>query len=661
MTLSPLAASIQKLIVCERESVVKYCIPFAMMAALSAPSFAEPSFHAMFQDNAVLQRDGPIAVWGTADPNEAITVRWGDAVAEATADNTGTWRAALPSRSAGYSAELSVTNKNGSGQKRQNVVAGDVWLCSGQSNMEMAVKDSRNSNGELEDSNYPDIRLFQIKHAAAPEPQSDFATPPIWQLANAKSVAEFSAVCFFMAKQLRKTHRVPMGLIHASWGGTAINTWRSQASLSSDKATKSNIDLLALWSKDRPKAERIWAERWAAWWGGINSSRPWTGNLRDAKPVPKLTNWEQWGDQNLAEFNGQMWLQAEIKLSKEQAVSARTLELSTIDDLDQSWINGLGVGNTFGLWRDRSYPLGPGTLRAGVNLITIHVTDKWSGAGGITGDPTKIGIALNDGTLLPLSNWVYRTETNRSEPPPAPWDTHWGVATAGNAMIAPVKPYTLKGVAWYQGESDIGAAPPYREKLAGLMGDWRAGFAQPELPFVIMQLADFGTPSDRPVNSAWAALREEQRQAVLADGKSALVVTRDLGDRYDIHPTNKQMVGERASNAARALIYKDKIMPSGPEIAEARQTEDTITLRFRNVDGALVGYSANAAIGFEICQIGNVCTFTNAAILGDTVTLENPKSNAVTHVRYCWADSAICNLFDSNDKPVGPFEIAVGR
>jgi sialate O-acetylesterase len=640
---------------------MRYHVAIILTAILPAPLLAEPLFDPMFQDHAVLQRDKPAAVWGKAEPNEAVMVRWGDAAAQATADANGAWRVTLPPRSAGHSGDLSVNNGNGQGQTVKDVVAGDVWLCSGQSNMEMAVERGLNSYSELQDADHPDIRLFQLGHATAAEPQADFGDTPVWRLANAESVAGFSAACFFMAKQLRKSHPVPMGLIHSSWGGTAINTWRSGMSLSTDAAGKDATALLAIWARDKPKAERLWGDRWISWWNKIEKGNPAAGRLLNAMPVPKLTNWEKWGVPDLESYDGQMWLQAEIELSKEEALSAQMLELGTIDDLDQSWVNGIGVGNSFGLWRSRSYPLATGTLRAGSNLITIHVTDKWGRAGGLTGDPEKIGIKLKNGTLLPLRKWTYRTEANRKEPPPAPWDSHWGVSTVSNAMVAPVQPYTLKGVAWYQGESDIGTNPPYRQKLAALMQDWRAGFANPDLPFLIVQLSDFGPPSGQPVNSGWAAQREEQRQAVLADARSALIITRDLGDRYDIHPANKQMVGQRLATAARAVAYGEKIAPSGPEIAEARQTADVLTLRFRNVGGKLLGYSSERAIGFEICRENSVCGYADATVNGDTVTLANPATNIITHVRYCWADSAICNLFDSSDKPVGPFEIAVNR
>ncbi len=628
---------------------------------LGSPVSAEPNFDAMFQDYAVLQRDQTVAIWGTADPEEEITVQWQGSVAKTAANAKGEWRASLPARSAGHRGELIVQGKNGGGQTLKDVVAGDVFLCSGQSNMQMAVQHSQNSENELNDADHADIRLFQVNTSAAAVPQSEFKDRPVWKLANRESVAPFSAVCFQMARELRRHHNVPIGLIHSSWGGTVIDTWRSPSALAKEPSGAESMALLKLYDANPAAANRQWGERWATWWKMQSATSPWLSKLPDAKPVPIVTNWEKWGVDALKNYDGQMWLQAEFTLNQAQAKQAATLNLGKVDDLDQSWVNGVGVGTAFGFWIDRAYPLSTGVLKSGVNQVTVHITDIWARAGGLVSPAKDIGIRFADGSFVALNNWSYSIEKNSKIPISAPWNTHFGTTTVGNAMIAPMMPYTLKGIAWYQGESDADSSMNYQQKLVSLMQDWRQGFEQPDLPFFVVQLADFGPSTVTPSENGWANIREAQRRAVTADKNAGLVVIRDLGDRLDVHPTNKQWVGQRLATAVRAIAYNDPVSPSGPELESAAWRGDNIVVGIKGAVGDLKSYSSNRAIGFELCgATPDDCYFADAIISGQTIVIQ-PTNRIATRVRYCWGNSSICNVFDSKDLPLGSFEVNITR
>jgi sialate O-acetylesterase len=244
-------------------------------------------------------------------------------------------------------------------------------------------------------------------------------------------------------------------------------------------------------------------------------------------------------------------------------------------------------------------------------------------------------------------------------PPRAPWESIGGLTTLANAMIGPLGGYGLRGVAWYQGESNTGEPERYAALLGGLMTDWRGRFGA-SLPFLVVQLPGFGAPPTEPVASGWASLREAQRRAVSADSRAALVVTIDVGDRSELHPPNKQAVGRRLARAARHVAYGEAIVPSGPEAARARREAGRVVVEFDGVEGTLVTYSAGRPMGFELCGSDQAsCRFADAVVQGDRVVIEGPDVAAATRVRFCWGEAPVCNLHDRSGLPAGPFELDI--
>lgn len=640
-----------------------------MLACCTLPSMAvaqdaPPLLHPMFQDYAVLQRDRPIVIWGDAPAGASVSVTLADKKIHALADKAGHWRAELPALPAGGPYTLTVTAP-GATTAIKDVLIGDVWLCSGQSNMEFRVRGALNGAGEATSSEDAFMRLLTVGKNVSAGPERQFLAPVKWQRANPGSVADFSAACYFMGRDLRRSEKVPIGLINASWGGTAIDAWRSEASLARDPLAHERLAMLSQFRADPPRAAAAFAANWSPWWAAKAGGRPepWRTNATgDWKPLPSFDNWESWGVESLYDFNGILFYRTEIELTAAQAALGATLLLGPADDMDMSWVNEIGVGTNTAWGVPRQYKLASGTLKAGRNRIVIAIYDSW-GDGGLTGTPAQRGIRFADGSVAPFPDargWQYLVTlpSGAGEPPRAPWDGITGLAGIYNGMIAPMGPYGLRGIAWYQGESDTGKSAGYADRLAGMMAGWRAQFERPELPFLIAQIAGWGPRNTMPIESGAAEIREAQRRAALADVRAAIAVTVDLGDVVDIHPANKQDVGHRLARAGRVLVYGAQQSRSGAEPIAAKREGDSIAISFASVEERLAAFSG-IPTGFELCGFERgSCWFASAALSDETVRLSQNGRTAV-RVRYCWGDSPVCNLTDGSSLPVTPFELMI--
>ena len=654
------------MITCLRRSALAGALmASAAIAAAQAP-VAPLTLDPLFADNGVLQRDRPVVVSGTAGPGERITIRLGDGSANAKANAAGRWQATLPAHPAGGDFDLSASAGPARVARAKRLTFGDVWLCSGQSNMELPVNRALNAEREIADSANPAIRLLSVAHDSKPAEQTNFASPVSWTPATPASVAGFSAACYFMARDLQKRLNVPMGLIHSSWGGSNIEAWISGPTLTTLDGQAKDIALNALYARDPVAAQAQMAATWQNWWhakAGPDSS-PWKddgGLTWQAVPLP-WRDWKKWGVPATETLNGMVWFDRTVELTAAQAAQSATLDLAAIDEVDQSWVNGKSIGNGFGWATDRSYALPVGTLKAGRNRIALNIYSAW-GLGGLFGPADRIALRLADGTRIPLGDgWRYALpRTPLPAPPAAPWYSIGGKSGMYNAMIAPLGRYAIKGVAWYQGESNTGNAGDYATFLDTLKSSWRTQFGA-ATPFLIVQLPNFGDVVTKPVTSNWASLREAQRRSTERDARAALAVTIDVGDATELHPQNKQAVGIRLARAARGLVYGEKISPSGPQLAAVTRRGAGIAVTFKDVTGALAVRSATAPIAFELCgETDASCRFADAKLVKGEVLLTGPDMASATRVRYCWGDAPLGNLYDDASLPVGPFESAIGR
>lgn len=620
----------------------------------------------VFQDHAVLQRDRPIILWGTATPGEQLTVALAGRQATAKADGSGRWTATLPAMEAGGPYSVEVRAASGAVQTVTDVLVGDVWLCSGQSNMEMAVSAARGGQFTAMRSANDKLRLVNVAHDARSEPLADFKAPLAWKVAGPTTVREFSAACYFFARQLQETVKVPMGLINASWGGAAAEPWMSAAGAKAVGGFDDQLELLRLYARDPDAANQRMGRIWEDWWRAHPNvkTEPWQMDVArtgEWRPLPEpMRNWKTWGVPELANHDGMVWYRRTVRLTADQAARAATLALGGIDEVDQTWVNGRVIRNTFGWGTERVYPLPAGVLRAGDNVIVVNVLSTWD-AGGMMGPAEKMSIAFGDGTKVSLGgDWQYQiVPLSMGRAARAPWESVSGLTTLYNGMVAPLGSFGIRGALWYQGETNADAPAGYEAVLRGLMAGWRGQFGA-DLPFLIVQLPNFGAVPTAPTEAGWADIREAQRRAVAGDAHAGLAVTIDLGEPGNLHPGNKQDVGARLARAARHVIYGEAIAPSGPVPLSARREPGRIVVTFGDVEGQLITYSASQAIGFELCgaEKGS-CRYASAAVEGNRVMIALEGGTAPTRVRYAWAASPLTNLSDKSGLPVGPFEVAI--
>lgn len=633
----------------------------AALAALpTAPAAAAPHLDGVLSDHAVLQRGKPIRIGGTAEPGERVRISLAGQSVAATAGRDGRFSLTLAPLQAGGPYEMQISARSGLSVVR-DLLVGDVFLCSGQSNMEMPVDRSQDSYSIYAAAD-DKLRLLTIPKATAFLPRNDFATPPAWAEASPATIAPFSAACFYMAQALRKASGVPIGVIHSSWGGSRISAWMGEAGLRAAGMADS-VDALRLYARDVPAAVAQVSAKWERWWREQSGTRPGAEPWRTEaglawQPVPRIGAFNRWGVPSLARYVGMLWFRKHMNLTADQAGQEAVLSIGAVDDADITWVNGKPVGGSSNATSPRRYLLPAGTLIAGDNVILVNDDNVWA-EGGMTGPAETMQLSFADGTSIPLDQgWSYATAGKpKTNAPRAPWDDINGAGTLYNAMIAPLGPIALAGVAWYQGESDTDLAG-YDERLAAMMRDWRQQFGLPELPFAIAQLSAYGDTADRPMESGWARLRDIQRRVAERDGHAAIAVTLDIGDPLDIHPGEKREVGNRLARVMRRLVYGDAVAPSGPRIASVERAADGgFVLGFADVAGSLVARGADRAIGFELCGVDpGSCRYADARVEGSRVRLAGDGKPA-TRIRYAWADSPAVNLFDADGRPPGSFEI----
>lgn len=640
-------------------ALIAFCLPSAASAQAAGLRFAR-----IFGDHAVLQRDRPIAIWGYAAAREKVTVSLNGQSASAVADAGGRWQATLAKMAAGGPYRLTAS-AGGATTSLSDIAIGDVYLCSGQSNMEFPARLSTNAWGGLAGSANPDLRFVNIEKDSEPAPLDDLKSAVNWKPVGPETVGDASAVCYYMARALQQSLKVPVGFIDSDWGGTTIQSWISPDSLRTLKPYDEGLALLAQRAAAPAKAQLEQYRREEAWWDVHDPSakvqRAWIASDFDDSGWPTLSGpWKQAGIAELKDFDGVLWLRTSVTLTAEQAAGANGLTLGQIDTFDSAWINGVRVGGGDTWWAGRDYAVPAKIFRPGRNVIVLRVLGGEQG-GGLVGGPGNRGIKTASGEFIPLGGaWRYRRGMRAAKlaVPAAPWAVPKSLSTLYNAMIAPIRDYGFKLAAWYQGEANSDAAAEYRTLLPMLMADWRQKFAEPQLPFLIVQLAAYGPIATQPGKSGWAELRHAQALSVRNDAHAGLAVSVDVGDRFDIHPTQKTVVGERLARAARAVVYDEPVTPGGPEAISAVRSGNDLVITFRNTNGGLRTYSSDKAIGFEACTREN-CTYATANVKGDAILLPDANKPGVTRVRYAWADAPYVNLYSADDLPAVPFEMEV--
>lgn len=627
-------------------------------------ALAEVQLPKLVGDNMIIQRDTRVAIFGKALRVERVTVVFLNHIYAALPDEHSEWMISLPPLPAGGPYEMEIFGKNT--MKIKNIMIGDVWLASGQSNMEWKLEDKvTNSQIEVANAKYPDIRFIDVRNAMAARPQRTFESEG-WQLCTPKTAGKMSAVAYFFARELHKTYNVPVGVIQAEWGATPAEAWVSTATLkqfpefkeSVEKLEKSSANLAELydtytakrdaWKKKTPNVDR-----------GYIDKRPWyEKKIKDEDEWKTMKLPGYWESAGLDGYDGVTWFRKEIQVPKSEAGMPLTLSLGKIDDEDIAWFNGVKIGETKDASQVRKYTVPAELVKSGTNVIVVRVNDTY-GNGGIAGDPADLKAQSSFFATSLAANWSYRTaiDVTSMPKPPAELRDQNSPGVLFNGMIAPVIPYTLKGVIWYQGESNATRAYQYRNLFPALIRDWRAAWKQKEeFPFLFVQLANYKAPQVQPGESDWAELREAQVFA-LNEPKTGMAVTIDIGEATDIHPRNKLDVGKRLALAARKIAYADSTVKehSGPVYKTMTVEGNKIRLLFDFAADGLVA-KKGALKGFAIAGEDKKFYWANARIDGNSVVVWSEMVPKPTAARYAWADNPEgCNLYNTAGLPASPF------
>lgn len=620
----------------------------------------------LFTDNMVLQQKQDIPIWGTAEPGGEVSVTLQKQTEKAIVDDNGNWKVTLSPVPAGGPYELVIGGEEIHTIK--NVMVGEVWVCSGQSNMEMAVNlegsSVYNSKEEVANANYPNIRLFMVDKVMANTMQHDFKSDG-WKNCSSETISNFSAVAYFFGRYLHKQLDVPIGLIETAWGGTIIEAWTSGAALKgipdfAEKVKAIEVDKTTMEEKfaiAKKKAEE-WPdniEKILVDKGTLNHGFQNNDFKTDDWQTMKLpTLWEDLG----IYVDGVVWFSKTITVPESWKGEDLTLSLGKINDFDITWFNGERVGRGTDVMESRNYKIPGSMVRIGENRIVVQVMDIGAN-GGLYGPANEMKLTASNKSISLVGDWKYKIDPIKiaTNELPEKQDQNSGVnrpTVLYNAMINPLIPYGIRGAIWYQGESNAGRAYQYRNLFATMIQDWRNAWGQGEFPFLFVQLANFMPVKPEPMEDAWAELREAQTMA-LELPNTGMAVTIDIGDAKDIHPKNKQDVGKRLALNALAKVYGKDIPYSGPMYKSMELEGNKIRLRFTNTNEGLIGKGDKKLQGFAIAGEDKKFVWAEAKIEKDEVVVWNTKVKNPVAVRYGWAANPICNLFNGDGLPASPF------
>lgn len=635
---------------------MKKLITISLTLFITLNSSAQVKLPQLIRDSMILQRDEKINLWGWASPNEKVSVRFNGKAYKTTADKGGNWKLQLPPTKAGgpYTMDIIASNK----VTLREILFGDVWFCSGQSNMvhQMNIHDVAYAR-EIAEANYPQIRQFWIPTLTSLQgPQSDLPTGN-WKPAVGEEVRPFSAVAYFFAKKIYEKYKVPVGIINASVGGTPIQAWTSEQGLKDFPALLTTIgknkDTAYINSFNRkPTGNRPPPPVDA----GMAASPKWYDPAYTPKGWRMINVPGYWEDQGIRDLNGVVWYRREITIPASMAGKPAKVFLGRIVDADELYINGKQVGNTTYQYPQRRYNVPSDLLKAGKNIVVVRVTNT-NGKGGFV--PDKPYCIFSGADTIDLKGyWEYKVGVVF---PPVSGGGPGGISAQNqpaalyNAMVAPEINYTIKGFCWYQGEADTWQPRQYEKLMAALINDWRNKWQQGTLPFLFVQLPGFMEYNYLPSESNWAGLRESQLKS-LAVPNTGMAVAIDLGEWNDIHPDNKKDVGERLALAALKLAYKEDLVYSGPLYESSAIEGKKIVISFTNTGSGLMTNDSEAPSSFAIAGEDKKFVWASAKIEGNKVVVWNDAVANPKYVRYAWADNPLDpNLFNKEGLPASPF------
>lgn len=649
-----------------KSNIKNIMLLFILIIITSVTTFSEVKLPRLISDGMILQRNVNVNIWGWAANNEKISIHFLDSTYNITADNNGDWSITLPKLKAGGPYKMQINASNNI--TINNIMIGDVWVCSGQSNMELYMHDVRwVYSSIIANSTNNNIRQFYVPQKYNfIQPQEDFETKDLpawqatWQSANPKNVLNFSAVAYFFGRDLYDKYKVPIGLINSSLGGSPAESWLSEGALKEfpkyyEEALKFKDTTLIEQIKESDK------KRIDAWY---NLLRQKDEGYKDPnniwyKPSLNTSDWltmkvpGYWATTKLGLVNGVVWFRKKINVPASIVGKPALIILGRIVDADSVFINGTFVGTTSYQYPRRRYNIPPNVLKKGVNTIVVRIISN-QGEGGFVPDK-QYAIVSGKTTIDLKGDWLFRLGAEM-KPLASQTFIRWKPLGLYNAMIAPLLNYRIKGVIWYQGESNADRPIEYRKLFPALIRDWRRKWDEGDFPFLFVQLPNFMKAKSEPSESNWALLREAQLKT-LSLPNTGMAVTIDIGEWNDIHPLDKKDVGYRLALAAEKVAYGDNnIVYSGPIYQSMKIEGSKIVVSFKDTGKGLIAKGGGKLKYFEIADSSKKFVWANAKIHGNKVIVWNDKISNPVAVRYAWADNPRgANLYNKEGLPASPF------
>lgn len=636
-------------------------VPFGILfltLLIGQSALADVRLPSVFGSHMVMQRRKPLPVWGWADPNETVTVVFNKQTRSVKAGKDGKWRLNLDPMEAGGPYQLLVKGKKNT-VTFDDVLMGEVWVCSGQSNMEWPLRSAANAKEEIKVANHPNIRQLLVKKNSSLTPKDNIEGE--WSVCTPETAPSFTAVGYFFAKQLQQELNVPIGLINTSWGGTHSETWTSREAMNRDEDLRVVAGKLPATYDEVLRAGKECSDALVQAQQGtlpaLAEEQTWANadaNDSQWKTMAGLGDWEWKG---LPTLDGVVWFRQDIMIPEGGNLQNMILHLGPVDDGDSTFVNGQLVGSKKGAGA-REYSLPDGLLKSGRNVLAIRVSDS-GGSGGMMGQASQFYLS-NDNRTIPLADqWKYRIAQvfpSSYKPGPNTYGTQ-----LFNAMLNPLIPYAIEGVIWYQGESNAGRAYQYRRTFPLMIQDWRQHWGY-DFPFLFVQLANYNAGNgDSRQGSNWAELREAQTMTLQLPN-TGMAVTSDIGERNDIHPKNKQDVGKRlAAEAMRVAYSKSEANGNdasrGPQFDKMTIDGNRVALKFRNMGGGLVAKDKYGYLkGFEVAGADQKFYYAKAELQDNAVIVHADSVTTPVAVRYGWADdNGDVNLYNVEGFPAIPF------
>jgi sialate O-acetylesterase len=637
---------------------LKRCFLSACVLLFFQSAFCQVKLPRLVRDSMILQRDVAIKIWGWASPEEKIKISFQNKNYKTTTGADGKWLITISPMKAGGPYAMDISGKNKILLK--DILIGDVWFCSGQSNMvhQLNIHDVTYAN-EIATANYPQIRQFWVASLSSLQGPKDDLPAGNWKAAVGEDVRPFSAVAYFFAKSLYEKYHVPIGIINASIGGTPIEAWTSEAGLAAFPVLQTIIQK----NKDTGYINELNRKAFSGNTNRATADKGLTENPKWFETNYILKSWHNinipgyWEDQGIKDLNGVVWYRKEIDVPASMTGKPAKVFLGRIVDADVLYINGKQVGNTTYQYPQRRYNVPADLLKPGKNIFVVKVTNT-NGKGGFVPDKPYCIFAGND-TVDLKGTWQYKVGEV--------FDPRSGFGNAGginaqnqptalyNAMIAPITNYAIKGFLWYQGESNTGRAEEYAKLQPAQIIDWRNKWQQGDLPFLFVQLPNFMEANYLPAESQWATLRESQLKS-LSVPNTGMAVAIDLGEWNDIHPDNKKDVGERLALIAKKLAYGENIIYSGPLYQSAAIDENKIIISFTNTGSGLMTNDGEEPGEFAVAGADKKFVWAKAKIEGDKIVVSSEEVTNPMYVRYAWADNPVNpNLYNKERLPASPF------